>query len=151
MKKYLEGVMEWKTSASLLFSGSVILCIMIRLFLGKAEIPIPMLLSLLIVSAVGTFIQLLAFSNLIIKKMRYSLRMILFVVLFFALLTANAVFFQWFPSEMGGWLAFTGIFLVVFIGMTTGFEIYFRVTGRKYDGLLGQYRQQREMKNEQEK
>ena len=28
--------------------------------------------------------------------------------------------------------------------MTLGFEMYFRVAGRKYDGLLGQYRKEHE-------
>lgn len=151
MKKFFEGVMEWKTPASLLFSGSVILCIVIMAFLGKTEIPIPMLVSLLIISAVGSFLQFLAFSNHIIKKMRYSLRMIVFILPFFALLAANALWFRWFPAGLaGGWLTFTGIFIVVFIGMTVGFEIYYRVTGKKYDGLLGQYRQNREQEKEKE-
>ncbi|MDL2214047.1 hypothetical protein LJB76_00640 [Clostridia bacterium OttesenSCG-928-O13] len=150
MKKFFEGVMEWKTAAALLFSGSVILCVVVMLFLGKTEIPIPMLASLLIVSAVGSFIQFLAFGNHIIKNMRYSLRMIVFIVPFFSLLAINALCFQWFPTTAmgGGWLAFTGIFIVVFIGMTIGFEIYFRATGKKYDGLLGQYRKKREQEKE---
>ncbi len=32
--------------------------------------------------------------------------------------------------------------------MTIVFEVYFRLTGRKYDGLLGQYRREREEKKE---
>ena len=34
--------------------------------------------------------------------------------------------------------------LIVFAAMTLGFEMYFRVAGRKYDGLLGQYRKEHE-------
>ncbi|MEG1061383.1 MAG: hypothetical protein RSD35_10175 [Oscillospiraceae bacterium] len=43
---------------------------------------------------------------------------------------------------------FIGIFILVFIAITIGFEIYFRVTGRKYDGLLGQYKKQKDNKKQ---
>ena len=43
---------------------------------------------------------------------------------------------------------FFGIFFLIFIGMTIGFDIYFRITGRKYDGMIGQYRKQKEEKGE---
>ena len=43
---------------------------------------------------------------------------------------------------------FIGIFFLIFLVMTVGFEIYFRITGRKYDGLIGQYRKQKENEGE---
>ena len=52
---------------------------------------------------------------------------------------------NWFPTQRAGaWALFIGMFFLIFIVMTVGFEIYFRLTGRKYDGLIGQYRKQRE-------
>ena len=39
---------------------------------------------------------------------------------------------------------FIGVFFFVFAVMTVGFDIYFRVTGRKYDGLIGRYRKEKE-------
>ena len=48
----------------------------------------------------------------------------------------------------GAWVMFFGIFFLTFIGMTIGFDIYFRITGRKYDGMIGQYRKQKEEKGE---
>ena len=144
MKKFMENVVEWKTAAALLFSGSVILCAVIMLILGETSISIITIASLLVISSVGTFLQFLAFSDRIIKKMRYTFRMIVFAIPFFALLSANAYFLDWFPHEAGSWLIFTIVFLVVFVVMIVGFEIYFRLMGRKYDGLLGQYRKQRE-------
>jgi hypothetical protein len=144
MKAFWKGLIEWKTAASLLFTGSVILCGVVMFLFGADSIPLSTIVSLLIVSAVGSFMQFLAFSDRIIKKMRYTVRMIVFIVPFFALIAASAYFFRWFPLDTGYWLTFCVIFLVVFIGMTVGFEIYFRVMGRKYDGLLGQYRKQKE-------
>ena len=56
---------------------------------------------------------------------------------------------QWFPTENGGsWVIFVGTFFGTFILMTIGFDIYFRITGRKYDGLLGQYRREKEENEE---
>ena len=40
--------------------------------------------------------------------------------------------------------SFLGIALIVFAAMTLGFELYFRGGGRKYDGLLRQYRKEHE-------
>jgi len=145
MKNFFESVLEWKTAAALFFSASVFLCAMIMLFMGEDSVPIPVLASLLIVSMGGTFLQMLAFTGRIIKKMRYTIRMIVFAVPFLALLAANAYFFRWFPVEAGvHWLLFMGIFLVTFVGGTAAFEIYFHAMGKKYDGLLGQYRRQKE-------
>ncbi|MDL2300421.1 hypothetical protein LJC01_02110 [Clostridiaceae bacterium OttesenSCG-928-D20] len=146
MKKFMEGVMEWKTAASLFFTGSLILCTIIFYVMGKEALPIELIVSILIVSTVGTFIQFLAFSDYIIKKMRYTLRIIVFAVPFFALLAANAYFFYWFPMDSINWLVFIGVYLIVLVGMSLGFEIYYRVSGKRYEGLLGQYRKQKELK-----
>ena len=55
--------------------------------------------------------------------------------------------FNWFPKEnIGSWITFMIIFIAIFIVMTIGFEIYFRIAGKKYDGLLGQYKKEREIK-----
>ena len=142
MKNFLEGVAEWKTWAALCFSGAMVLYLVVALFLGQSEIAIYEIISLLIVASGGTFFQYLAFGPRIIKHMRYSLRMVVFALPFLALLGATAYFFEWFPrASSGHWLTFIGIFLLAFVGMTVSFEVYFRVTGKKYDGLLGQYRQ----------
>ena len=146
MRNFIEIVVEWKAAASMIFSASVILCAVIMLFTGEASVPVPVLASLLIVSGGGTFLQMFAFTDRIIKKMRYTIRTIVFAVPFLLLLVANAYFFQWFPIDGAMyWLMFTGIFLIIFVGGTVAFEIYFYLMGKRYDGLLGQYRKQREM------
>lgn len=144
MKKFLVCVMEWKTGACFLYTGSMVLY-MALLCLLHAQPELRFLFSLLLVSVLGSFIQYLAFTDRIIKRLRYSLRMLLFAALFFPMLTACALLFHWFPTERSGsWLIFTGIFLVIFLVMSAGFEMYFYLTGRKYDGILGQYKKQRE-------
>ncbi|MCL2588201.1 MAG: hypothetical protein FWD84_02210 [Oscillospiraceae bacterium] len=145
MKKFLEGVLAWKSAAAMMFSASVVLCALIMLFMGTYAVPIPVLASLLIISMGGTFLQFLILSDTIIKHMRYTIRMAIFKTSFLALLAANAYFFRWFPLEGAMyWLLFIGIALIVFVGGTVAFEIYFHIMGKKYDGLLGQYRKQKE-------
>ena len=71
--------------------------------------------------------------------MAYSARLLLFAVTFLAVLSVFAWKGKWFPAgEFGNWLTFAGIFLAVFAVMTAGYEIYFRLAGKKYDGLLGE-------------
>ena len=145
MKNFFEIILEWKKAAALMFSAAIILYIVVLLFLGESTIQIPVIISLLIISGAGTFLQFLAFTDRIIKKMRYSVRMIVFATPFLAILSANAYFFHWFPVESAGhWLVFTSIYLITFAGASISFEIYYHAMGRKYDGLLGQYRKQRE-------
>ncbi len=144
MKQFLASVMEWKSGACFLYTGSMVLY-MVFLFLFDAQPERAALLSLLLVSAAGSLIQFVVFTDRIIKRLRYSLRLLLFVGLFLPLLTAGAVLGRWFPLErQASWLLFAGIFLTVFLIFTAGFELYFYLTGRKYDGILGQYKKQRE-------
>jgi len=148
MKKFFECLIEWKTAAAYMFSGSVVLCTVIMIFLGESAIPVPVIISMLIVSSVGTFLQYLAFTDRFIKRMPYSIRTLVFAVPFFALLAGNAFFFLWFPMDTINWLLFVVIYVVVLAVMMVGFEIYFKMMGKKYDGLLGQYRKQKELKRD---
>ena len=145
MKRFLEGTLQWKTAACFMFTGSAIVTMLVFSCFGQQYISIMTLLSLLIISALGTFIQFLAFTDTIIKNLRYSLRLLLFAVPFLLLLTCCAYFFAWFPTEeFGSWAIFVGIFVGIFCIMTLAFELYYRYMGKKYDGLLGQYRKQQE-------
>ena len=145
MKKFLEGVIAWKTAAAMMSSGAIILCTIIMFFSGETAVPISVLTSIFIVSALGTFLQFLAFTDRVIKKMRYSIRMTVFAIPFFAVLAANAYIFHWFPAYALNWILFAAIFVVIFAVMFAGFEIYYHIIGKKYDGLLGQYRKQKDL------
>ncbi len=148
MKKLMRFVMEWKTWAGLLFTGTMVLYLVICQVLGEKMAPVSTLWSLLLVSAVGTLLQCLCFTELVIRRMRYTARLMLFCLLFLPVLAAIAWAFRWFPREVGRWLTFLGIFLVVFVVMTLGFELRFWADGKKFDGLLGQYRREREKTEE---
>ena len=147
MKQFLTSMMEWKTGACLLYTGAMVLYMAV-LFLLDVQPERATLLSLLLVSAAGSLIQFVVFTDRVIKRLRYSLRLLLFVVLFLPLLTGCAALGRWFPLErQGSWMLFAGIFLAIFLIFTAGFELYFHLTGRKYDGILGQYKKQREQQH----
>ncbi len=147
MKKFMDCVVKWKISASFMFTGSM-LVYLLAAFIWNTEITKLTVVSILILTVVGSFLQYLAFTDDIIKNVKYSWRLVIFTVPFLALILACAYFFKWVPTDLGmsPWLIFGGVFIFILIVMTLGFEIYYKVTGKKYDGLLGQYKKNKETK-----
>lgn len=145
MKDFLRGVVKWKMSACAIYTAAIFIYLFFCLIYDTREVSTMMLWGLFWVSAAGSLIQAVCYSDWIIKKMHYTWRSLLFVALFLPLLALAAWKLDWFPMEnVGSWAVFIGMFFLIFIVMTVGFDIYFRITGRKYDGLIGQYRKQRE-------
>lgn len=132
---------------SIMFTSSMIIFMIISLLFKNESVEITTILSILLFSILGSLIQYIAFTNFLIKKASYSTRLIIFIIPFLAVLSVCAICFNWFPKDnIGSWVTFIIIFIAIFIIMTIGFEIYFRVVGKKYDGLLGQYKKEREIK-----
>lgn len=149
MRGFWRFVVEWKTAAALSYTAAVVIYTVISLALGGEAVSIRVLLSLLLICAVGSGVQYLCFTEHILKSMRYTRRTLLFLALFFPLLAGTAWLFRWFPVEQAGaWLTFAASFAVAFAVFTLGFELFYRAAGRKYDGLLGQYRREKERRGE---
>ena len=143
MKKFLEGVMKWKTSVCQLYTGAMVIYLFFCQVFGSREVSLTMLWSLLLVCGLGALLQGLCYSDWVFKRMRYAWRGLLFCLLYLPVLAVAGWKAQWFPVDnLGSWAVFVGVFFAVFLVMTLGFDIYFRLTGRKYDGLLGQYRKE---------
>lgn len=138
MKRFLEGVLEWKSYVCMMFTGSVMVFWLAACILRWEGIPLTVLAQLLLLSIIGSLLQGLMFTEWVFKTMAYPVRLLMFAVIFITVLSVFAWKGQWFPTEkFGSWLVFAGIFLVIFVIMTAGYEIYFRIAGKKYDGLLG--------------
>lgn len=149
MKKFLKGLVEWKISACSMFTAAVFFYLLFCLIYRTEQVPAALLWGLFWVSAAGSLVQAVCFSDWIIKKMRYTWRSILFVVLFLPMLAFAAWKMEWFPTDkVWSWVLFIGIFVLIFLVMTIGFDIYYRVTGRKYDGLIGRYRKEKQDEEE---
>ena len=145
MKRFLKGVVAWKTSACMIFTAAMFFYLFFSLVFDNHEVSTSLLWTLFWASAAASLIQAVCFSDWIIRKMRYTWRSLLFVALFLPTLILIAWKGQWFPmEEVGAWATFIGMFFLTFVVMTIGFDIYFRITGRKYDGMIGRYRKEKE-------
>ncbi len=143
MKKFLIAVAAWKTSASLLFTGEVVIYLFFNF--GITDVSAAVLWGLLLASVAGSLFQTVCYTNWIIKKMRNIWRHLLFVLLFLPTLSFIAWKAEWFPMDQAGeWAIFIVIFFVIFFISAIGFDIYFRITGKKYDGIIGRYRMEKE-------
>lgn len=151
MKKFLQGVIEWKAHACFLYTAAMCWYLIFTTAFGGEEVSVRKLWALFLLCAAASLIQGFCFSSWIIKKMRYTLRSLLFVLLFLPALSLAAWKMEWFPTERAGsWILFVVIFFAIFAVMTLGFDIYFQITGRKYDGLLGQYRKHKEQEERED-
>lgn len=149
MKRFLKGVVQWKTSACMIYTAAMFFYLFFSWVFDNRTVSTTMLWTLFWASAGASLIQAVCFSDWIIKKLRYTWRSLLFVALFLPTLILIAWKGEWFPMEQtGAWAMFIGMFFLIFIVMAVGFDIYFRITGRKYDGMIGQYRKEKEEKGE---
>ena len=137
MKHFLTSALRVKTLACMIFTAAVLISMILHLFFPDWDITPALLWQSLLISVVGSLLQWLFYSDDVIKTLRYSIRSLLFAPIFFLFIAGCAVLFHWFPMEYASsWLIFTGIFILVFLGFTVGFSIYYRITGRKYDEIL---------------
>lgn len=141
MKNFFEIVIALKERAALCYTDAMFFYIFFLLVYGQQTADVPTLISLMLVSIAAGSLQLVAFSSLVIKKLSYSWRLLVFALPFFAILTGVAVAFDWFPTQSAGaWAGFVLIFLAIFAVITGGFEMYYRLSGKRYDSRLDWYR-----------
>ena len=145
MKKFFQVVAAIKECTALCYTGAMCFYMFFLFLFKQKAADLSMLFSLLIVCIAAGTMQVAAFSNLLFKKLAYGWRMVVFAVPFFTVLTAFAVGFGWFPTESAGaWITFIVIFIVIFLFVTAGIELYYRLSGRKYDDRLDWYRRNRD-------
>ena len=141
MKKFFQMVAALKECTALCYTGAMCFYMFFLFVYRQETVDLSMLFSLLLVCIAAGTMQVVAFSGLFIKKLSYGWRMVVFVVPFFAVLTAFAVRFGWFPTEsVGAWVTFIAIFIVIFLLITVGIELYYRLSGRKWNDRLDWYR-----------
>ena len=141
MKRFLEISMAIKAQACIIFTGTMLAYALIYGFLVEWQVTVAMIFELALVSLLCAVIQFVFFSGVVIRTMSYGKRILCALPIFLAVMLGAALVFHWFPAEeWTGWLVFLVIFALAFGGITLGFEIYFRLSGRKYDGMLAEYK-----------
>lgn len=128
-------------SATIAFTIMTVIFAAVSLAVGETRMDVMNVFQYLALCIATSTLQVLAFTELIFQKLRYSLRMLLFALPFLLILTGFAVVFGWFPvDKRGAWVLFFLSFFVALGIITVGFEVYYRAAGKRYDGLLGEYR-----------
>ncbi len=137
MKRLLECVVSIKSSACMVFTGTLLAFSLVCLCLGIGSITLAVIFEMALLSLLGATVQWVFFSGRVVKNMAYGKRIMLALPVFLVLFAGAALLFRWFPvANPTAWGLFLLIFILAFGGITLGFEIYFRVTGRHYDELL---------------
>ena len=145
MKKFFDVVIAMKERAALNYTAAMGIYLFFLWVFQQESASLPTLFSLLAVGAAAGLMQVVAFSDLFLKKLAYGWRMVLFFVVFGAVLTAFAVGFGWFPAENAwAWVSFGAVFVLIFAAITAGIEIYYRASGRRWDDRLDWYRKNRD-------
>lgn len=143
MKTFLKCVVAVKTHACLLFTGSMAVLAVVYGLVLDWPITWALILELLGLSLACSLVQLIFFSGVFLKKMTYLCRMLCSLPAFLAVVVGAGLIFRWFPIDRWqAWVTFLTIFAVIFVAIALGFEIYFRLTGQKYDDLLKRYKDQ---------
>lgn len=141
MKNFFKIALQFKMNLCLFFAGTAIVMLIICFFTGVTEITTAFLWQTFLICFVGVLIQMIAFSDLIIKKMKFLWRSIIFIVPFLSFLSGCAVWFQWFPTDViGYWITFCVIFFVIFAVIAGVFEMYYCVTGEHINKSLEDYK-----------
>lgn len=137
MKRFAAYVLSMKTNACYIFTA-ILFFYSIGDFFGKSD-PLSGLriLEVMVLSMLCGVVQVLVFSDLLFKRMGYAGKTVLLGAVLLVLVTAFTLLCGWFPVDRAsGWIGFLIIFLLAFVGLTVGFEIIFRITGRRYTSLL---------------
>lgn len=141
MKRFLFVLTGLKSMAALFFTACVMIYTVIdTLSYGGSALPYSVIIQMALISLIGSILQFCAFSDILFKKLRYSLRLSVFAFALFALMSAFAIVFAWFPASPINWLLFFIISMIVVSVSTTVYEIYFRITGKKLNASLDAYK-----------
>lgn len=140
MKRFLLLTAAFKSIACMVFAGQVMVYVVLGSFFGLTNIAFSFIWQFFFISVASALLQIFAFSELVIVNMKYTGRLFIFMVPLYLILSALAVVFNWFPISAASWLLFTGLFFIITGIITAAFEIYFKVTGKKYNQLLEVYK-----------
>ena len=144
MKKFFQVCTSIKELTALCYTAAMCFYMFFLWVFKQEDASLSMLFSLLLVCMAAGTMQVAAFSDLLFKKLAYGWRLMVFVVPFGAVLTATAVICGWFPTDQtAAWVMFGVFFVLIFVAITGGIELYYRLSGRKWNDRLDWYRRNR--------
>lgn len=125
-------------------------CIMFTVFMlvgTLAAIPfiglqygLKMTLTLLLAAAAFAVLRGIWFTDKVIRRLSYPLRIFGFGITSFILLVFCAWIGDWFPMDNPwAWVTFSAIFLVTLVIFCIAYQVYFKRTVGNFDAALRQY------------
>jgi len=139
MKKLFEVSIAMKSIAAMVLAGQIFLFLIVGSFYGLTSMDFSFIWQAIVVAITVSVLQYIAFTEDVIKKMRYSLRLVTFSLPLYLILSAYAIIFRWFPISINTWLLFTLIFITIFGAFIFAFALYTKVTGKKFNESLDAY------------
>lgn len=131
----------------MIFAGFIILYMitgtMYAFITGEAfEYVIPFMFAIqaAALSIAISVLYILIFSDLIIKKMRYFKRLIIFLLALLPVFAICLVFIPMPSDRMNLWLIIGGAIVIFLIIISILFEAYFKLTGKRYTEILQDYK-----------
>lgn len=145
MKKFLSAAQWVARSACISFSASVLFYSLIDMAFSGMEMRYSLIWQILLLCVVICILQYCFFTGQVIKKKSYTFRLLLFFPALLLIVSLFGCGFHWFPLEnLSAWGSFLGICIALYLLITAGFEIGFRLTGKQYNDKLGRYQKERE-------
>lgn len=118
-------------------------CVAGLIFAGPVE-GIVVTLSLLVAALLMCALQGFWFTGAAIKRLSYPARIAGFGATALPALVLCAALGGWFPLDnIGAWVTFVIIYLVILAIITCGYTIYYRRTVGSFDAALARYREDR--------
>jgi hypothetical protein len=144
MKKFIEILTAVKNFTAMVFAGMIMLFVVVGYFFGLSSISFSLIWQAIFIALICGTLHFLAFSDYVVK-VKGLLRLVLFAVPLYVVVGAFAVFFRWFPINLGSWVVFTVVFLAGFGVLAGVYHVYFKIAGNKYNQMLDIY-QSKQMK-----
>jgi len=148
MKKMLSIVISLKSFAAMNFAG-LMFAYMIAGWLYSTvkhvtfeySIPFIFVFQGAVLAIIISALWFVLLGDSVIKKMRYYLRLILFVITLFIALSACLLVFFAIPTDWAKlWLIIAGLFVIAVAGISILGELYFMATGKRYTESLEDYK-----------
>lgn len=141
MKKIINAFFKVCIITCYMLTTSIFCALFINLSAGQNQFSNKSILQLILISFVGAIIQWLAFSEDVIKRLKYSYRIFVFMIPFYLMLSSCAYIWHWFDTtKLYYWIAFFGLLIIAFILSYAISSVYYKVTGQKYNEKLEEYK-----------
>lgn len=114
-------------------------CLVGVMFIGPDQ-GIVYSLTILLATFVLAALQAIWFTDRVITRLSYPLRILGFGICGYAAVAGCALLGAWMPTaEPGAWVSFSAVYLVILIVACIGYQIHFKRTAGSYDAALRAY------------